>query len=873
MLSRLRHLAARLRALFQPASLDRDFNDELDTHTALLADDHVRRGLSRAEAERRARLEMGAAAQLREEHREVRSLPFFETLWRDTRYSLRSLRRDSGFTVFAILIAALGIGASTTIFGIVNALLLQPLPVRDPASLVWIRVAESEQDGDLSSETFKVNPFVEFRDQNRSFSGMAAYFAFYGIGDRKMTGHGEPERLTAVPVSQNFFAMLGVAPRMGRTFTEQESRDNLPVVLLNEPFWKRRFASDPNIVGRQLTLNNRAVTVIGVIPFDFGSVLAPGTRVDLYLPLPFSAGVNRMGNTLSAIGRLRPGVTLQQAQAEADVIIGPIGARHEREGLRVAMSPLDERVRGRIRPALFVLALAVGVVMLIVCANLSNLQLARASARQKEHAIRVALGAGRGRLIRQMVTESLLLSACAAALALGLAAAATRLMAGLQTINLPLRESICLDPAAFGFAAAAAALTGLILGLAPLLQSPSRAIHDDLKEANRGSSAGARHSWTRSALVVSEIAFACVLLVGSGLLIRSFLRVLDVNLGFRPDHAVAMRIDPKRENRNANLDEVLRLVRALPGVESAGLTDVLPLGSNRSWTIGAKDKVYSRTNPPPDVFVRIVSDGYFAAMGIPLRAGRDLDERDREGSKRVIVINETLARTLWPGENPLGKIIRNNGDIEVVGVVSDVRHIALEQDAGNEMYIPMRQTGDYSAVQLVARGSLAPSAMASSLRNALRPLEPNLPGNEFQVIGDLVDKSVSPRRFVAVLLAGFSAFALMLAALGIYGVISYSVSRQKQEIGIRMALGASAMDIQTRVLRQTLLLAGIGMAVGITASWMLARLLTGILYGVTGTDPATYAAMAAILLLAAAAGYLPARRASRTDPLTALRES
>ena len=349
---------------------------------------------------------------------------------------------------------------------------------------------------------------------------------------------------------------------------------------------------------------------------------------------------------------------------------------------------------------------------------------------------------------------------------------------------------------------------------------------------------------------------------------------LDPVLPLSPDHAVAMRIDPKRENRNANLDEVLRLVRALPGIESAGLTDVLPLGINRSWSVGAKGRSYSRSNPPPDVFVRIVTDGYFSSMGIPLRAGRDLDERDREGSKRVIVINETLARALWPGENAVGKIVMNLEELEVVGVVSDVRHIALEQEAGAEMYIPMRQTGDYSAVQLVARGSIGAPAMAAAIRNALRPLDPSLPANEFQVLRDLVDKSISPRRFVAVLLAGFSAFALILAALGIYGVISYSVSRQKQEIGIRMALGASALDIQSRVLRHTLLLAATGMALGITASWMLARLLTGILYGVTGTDPVTYAAMAAILLLsAAAAGYLPARRASQTDPLTALRES
>lgn len=871
MFTRLIHVAARLRAMFTARALDQDLQDELQTHARLLADDYVQRGMSPEAALRQAKLDIGGVAQLREAHREARSLPFLETTWRDLLYALRTLRRDAGFALFALLITGLGTGASTIVFGVVNALLLRPLPVWDAASLVWIKAASGNQEGDLSAETLKVNPFVEYRDQNQSFTGVAAYYAFYGIGDRRLTGDGESERLTAVPVSQNFFPLLGVAPRLGRTFSIEETQEDRPVAILSEAFWRRRFTADPNIVGRKLNLNGRAVTVIGVIPFDFGSVLAPGTRVDLYLPLPLTAQINRQGNTLSAIGRLRPGVTLQRAQAEADVLTGPIGARHERDGLRVTMTPLEDRVRARIRPALYVLAAAIGVVMLIVCANLSNLQLARAAARQKEMAIRLALGAERGRLARQMVTESLLLTSGGVLAALLMAVPGTQLLAALNTVNLPLRESIRFDPMAFAFAVAIAVVLGIILGLAPLAQVGKSAIQDGLRQSSRGSSA-AGHTRIRSALVVSEIAFACVLLVGAGLLSRSFLRLLDVELGFEPSHAAAIRVDGRAENRRAYLDEILLRARALPGVTAAGLTDVLPLGGNRSWGAGAKGRTYSRSSPPPDVFVRIVTDGYLTAMGIPLKAGRDLSEHDKAGGKPVIVINETLARLLWPQEDPLGKTLDTDGYREVVGVVSDVRHLALEKESGAEMYIPMRQTNDFSAVHLLVRSSIPPERLAPAIRSALGPLEPSLKSSEFAVLQQLVDRSMSPRRFLVVLVAGFSAFALLLAALGVYAVIAQAVSQRSQEIGIRIAMGASASDIHWQILSETLRLAGLGLLIGVGASWMLTSSLSGLLYGVSSTDPVTYALMALVLTFTAiAAGYLPARRASRVDPIQALR--
>ena len=875
----LRQMAARLRAHFRASRLDSDLDAEFESHIALLAEDHIRRGMTPDQAEREARLALGGRAQIREAHREVRGLPFLDTLFQDLRYAFRAFRREAAFTTFAILIVGLGIGACSTVFSLINALLLRPLPFRDPGRLVW--VSNDGKEGDMSGQTVPVGPFLDLREQSHAFSDVAAYYAFYGRGDNKMTGDGEPERLSGVPVSQNLFPLLGVQPQLGRIFTEEECKGNRPnVVLLSAGFWKRRFASDPGIAGRKLTLNDRLFTVVGVMPpsFDFASIFAPGSRIDLFFPLPLTPEVNRRGNTLSMIGRLKPGVNVQQAQAEAGAMSEPIRVRNNRDELRFKVSLLEEHVSGRLRPALFVLACAVGVVMLIVCANLSNLQLARTAARQKEMAIRVALGAGRGRLIRQMLTESIVLSCCAAALGLGLAATGTRLLAGSDAFSLPLRESVHIDLPALGFTLLMALLTGLIFGLLPALQAPANAVHDSLKDSNRGSSEGARHHWIRSALVVCEVAFACVLLVGAGLLIRSFLRVLDVDLGFRPERAAAMRIDPSsqysaRARRNAYFDEALRLVKAVPGVEAAGLTDVLPLGHNRSWSAGAKGQPYSREHPPPDVFVRIVSDGYLRAMGIPLRAGRDLTERDDASAKRVMLINETLARILWPGRSPVGQTATYiDVDREVVGVVADVRHVALEEGSGCEMYIPIRQTGDYSSVDLVVRTSLPPASLASAVRSALRPLEPNLPANEFRTLQQLVDRAVSPRRFVVLLLAGFSGFALILASLGIYAVISYSVQQRTQEIGIRMALGAPAGELQARILLQTLALAGLGMLIGVAASWVVTRSLTGLLFGVTSTDPATFLGMLALLTaVALAAGFFPARRASRIDPMAALR--
>jgi predicted permease len=800
-----------------------------------------------------------------------------ETFLQDLRYAIRTLRRDFGFFLAAVCITGLGIGASSTIFSVVNALLIRPLPFRDPANLVWIA---NDLAVGLSGQTIQVNHFLDLREHSRSLSDLAAYFAFYGVGDSKLTGRGEPERLTGVPVSQNFFPLLGVEPQIGRLFNAEECKWNGPkAVLLSQGLWKRRFASDPSIVGRPLTLDDEPVTVVGVLPasFDFGSVFAPGSRIDLYFPFPMTQETNRWGNTLAMIGRLKPGVSVQSAQAEFNVLAEEIRREHpERNGLAPQLSLLPGYVSGRLRPALLLLAGAVGVVMLIVCANLSNLLLARGAARQKEIAIRTALGAGKGRLIRQVLTESVLLSCCGAALGLLLAFASTRVLAHLNTVSIPLLENIRVDASAVGFTLLMALLTGLLFGLVPALQVPSVALHNALKDANRGSSQGHVHAWIRSTLVVSEIALACVLLAGAGLLIRSFLRVLDVDLGFRPERAAALRIDPNatystQAQRNAYFREALHRVLDVPGIEAAGLSDALPLGRNRSWGIAAKGHVYNR-GEYPDAFVRIVSDGYFHAMGIPLRAGRDFTERDAPGSLPVIVINETLARVLWPGQDPLGQIASLDGDRTVVGVVGDVRHLALEQGSGSEFYLPIRQTQDYSSVDLVVRTALPTRELASRIREALKPLEPNLPTIGFRTLQQLVDKAASPRRFVVVLLGGFAGFALVLASLGIYALISYSVSQRNQEIGIRMALGASPAMVRRLILGETLRLAGVGVAIGLGAALVSTRLAASLLYGVTPTDPLTFGAMVVTLAAVAGfAGYLPAIRAARIQPMSLLR--
>ena len=851
-----------------------DLERELQSDLALEEEEHRERGLSSEESRHAALRAFGNPTLIREQTQATWSWSWLESLANDLKYGFRGMRRNPGSTIFAILIVGLGIGGASTVFSVVNALLLRPLPFRDPGRLVWISNAE-----DYSTQA---EHFVDLRAQNQSFSDLAGWSGFYNAGDKELTGTGEPQRLTSVPVTENLFSLLGVEPAIGRLFTREESQGKYsapPAMLLSDSFWRKRFAADPNVVGQKLTLNNQPVTVVGVLPasFDFASVFAPGTPIDVFIPWPLTDNTKPAGNTMAIVGRLKPGATVEGAQAELSVLAKHLVSEHpDRNPVHPTLVPLEQHVSGQVRPALVVLMCAVGVVMLIVCANLSHLQMARMGTRQREMAVRAALGAGHFRLLRQVLTESVALSCCGAALGLLLAVAGTHGLAHLSAFNLPLLQSIRVDRSTLAFTLLAAVVSGVLFGLAPALQVPAFKLREGLQDAGRESSGSSRHGWFRDALVVSQFALACVLLVGAALLIQSFLRVLDVKLGFQPERAATLRIDPGAQfsslaQQDAFIDDMLHRTRSIPGVAAAGISDVLPMDGDRSWQVSGQGQVYEK-NHHPEAFVRVVSDGYFGALGIGLKSGREFTESDRAASEPVAMVNETMARTLWPGQDAVGQMLTQDGGRRVVGVVADVHHGGPESLGGSEMYLPMRQTGDYAAMKLVVRTALPPASLAASIRAVLRPIDPNLPVTEFQPLQGLVDKVVSPRRFLVILLSGFAGFALLLASLGIYALISYSVNQRTKEIGIRMALGATSGLVRRGVLARTLRLALAGVALGTLGSFVLSKWIESLLFATTPTNPAVFAGVSSLLCaVALAAAYFPARRASRIEPLQALR--
>ena len=804
-----------------------------------------------------------------------------DALAQDIRTAVRSLRRDAAAAIFMVAMMAIGIAASTTVFSLCRALLLRPLPFEDPERLVWIANGTSEN---LSGQTVQVYNLLALREESRSWSGVAGVFPFYAPGDVRFTGRGEPERLTGVPVTQNFFSVLGVKPLVGRFFDDAESRWNAPkTVVLGYEFWRRRFAGDRSMVGRSVVLDGHAVTVIGVLPpsFDFSATFTPGRRADIFLPFPLSPETNRQGNTLALIGRLRDGVSMQAAQAEAT----SIGLRHKGDrvdgrsinGFAPRLGTLRQHVSGRFQAALVVLAAAVAFLMLLVCANVSNLLLARASARRREMAVRTALGAPRLRLVRQLLVESLLLCGSGAVIGTALAVAGTFAVSRLQGTTLPLLNGVRVDVVVLGFTVLVALVAGVASGLLPALHASAFAA-STLAEGARGSTDG-RSGRVRRALVVAEVALVCVLLSGAGLLARSLSRVLDVQPGFAPENVVAVRVDPAlgwRESaaRNAYFDALVREVSGVPGVKALGLTDALPLGDNFGWRRWSAS-IPGRDEKPDRVFplVRIIDPGYLRTMQIPLLAGRAFAVSDDSASEPVIIVNEQLARTLWPNENAIGRYLRTSGiNRRVVGVVRDVHYFGLDHATDPEMYLPL-SVGDYQSVDLVVRAAVPPVALAPGIRAALRRVDPTLPVAEFRTMQALVDRSVFARRFLAMLVAAFAAFGLILASLGIYAVISYSVTLRRQEIGIRMALGATPRVLLASILSQTGRMVLVGAVIGLSASLAVARAIRGLLFGVGASDPATFTATLAVLaIVALLAGYLPARRATQVDPALALRD-
>ncbi len=899
-MSVLREAANRLRSFFHKEQRDGELEAELAVHLELAVEENLRSGLTPEEARRQALIRFGGVEQAKEQQREARGLIMLDILLQDLKYTFRTLGRDRGFTIVAILILALGIGANIAVFSVVNTLMLRPLPFANAQQLVWIAPPPSKCG--LSCATYSTDAYDEFRTYSRSYQDVTGYFAFSGPGNLSLNTGGAPLPATSIDVITNFFQVLGVQPAMGRLFTEDDARNGAPpVILLTYGWWKRQFASDPAIVGKSFDINGQQTTVIGVLPksFGFGAVFSPGSEVDAITPLNLYGPPRDWGNIITFIGRLKPGVTLAQATGDAAQAAPHMCWNNKfpqscgNYTKAVVPTPLKDYVSGRLRNSLIVLWSAVGVILLIACVNLSNLLMARAATRSKEFAMRSALGASRARIVRQLLTESLVLSGAGAIFGLGLAFILISWLAHQGSIALPLLNSLEIDGAALGWTLLIAVSAAVLFGLVPGLRMASGNLLESLKDSGPGSGQSRKQERIRSVLVASEVALACMLLVGAGLLLRSFLHVLSVDLGFQPERAFAVKVDytdavtsagnvsPEArraiiQRRTAFYQQVLSRVGAIPGVEGTGISDYLPLGGNRSWGTPFPKGVKRPDKMPAGPLVYVTTPGYLHALGTQVR-GRDFTWDDGPQSENVVVINDSFARFLasfahWPNNDALGQIVTSgNDDLHIVGIAADVHEERTEGETGWQIYYPQTQAFP-TGTQLIVRSTLPASALASSVLQTLRNLNPNQSATEFRPMQTFVDHANSPRRFFMLLVASFAALGLFLASLGIYGVISYSVTQRTQEIGVRMALGATQGQVQLSVIGKTLRLALIGIAAGTIASLAVARGISALLYATAPTDPITFASMICLLAaVALLAGYLPARRASRINPMVALR--
>jgi putative ABC transport system permease protein len=796
-------------------------------------------------------------------------------LMRDLRYGARMLRKNPGFSLIAVITLSLGIGANIALFSVVNGVLLRPLAYHTPERLVWIGHSEAKPN---RASAISPPTFVDYRNQCQSFENLTALL--YG-STFNLTGEGEPERLQGRRVSANFFATLGVAPAMGRGFlAEEDEPGGNRVVVLSHNLWQRRFGADRDIIGKVLRLNGQDFTVVGVMPASFR-----WQTDELWSPLALGpenfTPRGRGSHFLQVIARLKPQVTLQQAQAEVGGIATQIVRQNPEtypagSGFTAHVKLLRDQVVGDVRLMLLVLFGAVGFVLLIACANVANLLLARASARRKEIVIRAALGASRFRLIRQMLTESLLLAALSGLGGLELARWGIDLLLKLNPADLPRLQEITVDARVLSFLLGLSVLVVFLCGLAPALQASKTDLQETLKEGGRGSGAGRQR--TRSLLVVAEVAMSLLLLTGAGLMIRSFLRLMQVNPGFSPDQVLTMRVDlpasnyPEPPQRRAFFQQTLERIRALPGVISAGAVGELPLaGGVRSATFTIEGRQTGPNEAPPHSDIRTITPGYFQTMKIPLRTGRDFTEQDNAGVRPVAMIDETLAQLYWPGEDPIGKRLdlqfeSGDGPVwrEIVGVVGRIKY-------KGQIFYPLAQ-GRTSGMHLVARTTTDPLSLVSAVRGVIRDVDPEQTVYRVMTMEQVVADAVARPRLTMLLLGLLAALALSLAVVGVYGVMSYAVAQRTQEIGIRMALGAKAGDVLKFIIRQGMKLVLIGIGIGLMGALALTRLMTNLLFGVGATDPVTFIVIALLLTtVALLACWIPARRATKVDPMIALR--
>jgi predicted permease len=797
-----------------------------------------------------------------------------ETLWQDLRYTARTLLKNPGFTALAVLVLALGIGANTGIFSVVNSILLKPLPYRDPDRLV---VA-------LHSGQFPVSPadYLDYKRQVPAFEQLAAAQAWGGA----LSGAEKTEVLSGLQVTANLMPMLGVAPKLGRWFTPGEDQAGARrVILLSDGLWQRRFGADPQTVGRSITLDGVDYIVVGVMPPGFHFAPFWQTQAEMWTPLPLAARIDdRGGRSLRLFARLKPGISIREAQAGMDTVASRLAQAYPRTNAKLGISVLSlhEKVVGPIRTTLWVLLGTVAFVLLIACANVSNLMLTRAIARKKEMALRLAVGASRFRLIRQLLTESIFLAGLGGAAGFLLARwGLALLVAILPAAGLPRQQEIGIDFSVFAFTLLVSLMTGIVFGLAPAVQISRADLNENLKSAGRGATKSGSQRRTQALLVVAEVSLALVLLAGAGLMIKTMYRLNEVDAGFNPRNLLTFDVSTAgtRHNGLALFQRVTEQISALPAVESVGAINHLPIGGD-IWTYGYT--IDGRPAPPPGqsfgAAYRVVRTGYFRTMQLPLALGREFTERDNEHSPAVVIINEAMARRQWPGEDPVGKRIALGEQailLSIAGVVKNARQSDWTSEPGDEVYLPYLQHPNSFGLKrltFVVRTKTSPESLVGAVQMEVGKIDKSLPVSRFMTMEQVIADKLWRSRLVTVLLGIFGAIALALAAVGIYAVISYSVRQRTQEIGIRMALGAESADVLRLALVESLKPVCVGVGIGLAIAVAVSRLMVTLLYRVSANDPYTFSVVTVVLMAAAIfAAYVPARRATKVDPLVALR--